>query len=211
MGGRGRCRPCGEVAPIGVYGMMPIMRYPEGHKEAVRERIVAAAAKALREHGLSGVSIPALMKSAGLTHGGFYAHFKNRDELVAAAVEAAGLQTARSVFGDDVPLADTLRVYLSQTHVEHPERGCVVAALGAGAARQGRPVRRAFANVATGLLRLVDAKLRPKITNHEPSDEALRLASTMVGAVVLARLVNDAALAERLLGAARLSLPTRNS
>lgn len=85
---------------------MVIMRYPEGHKEAIRERIVAAAATALREQGLSGVSIPALTKSVGLTHGGFYAHFESRGELVAAAVEAAATQTAREVFWDGVPLVD---------------------------------------------------------------------------------------------------------
>jgi TetR/AcrR family transcriptional repressor of nem operon len=187
--------------------MMIIMRYPAGHKEAVRERIVAAAASALRERGLSAVSIPELMKAIGLTHGGFYSHFESRDDLVAAAIEAAGAQNARGVFGDDIPLADALRTYLSQEHVAHPEQGCVVAALGTDGARQARPVRRAFANVAKGLLRLVDRKLHPLTKgSREPSDEALRLASTMVGAVVLARLMDDPSLAQRLLGAARHSL-----
>ena len=68
--------------------MMHIMRYPEGHKEPVRARIVQAAAFALRAKGLDGVSIPALMKNVGLTHGTFYAHFENRDALVAKAVRA---------------------------------------------------------------------------------------------------------------------------
>lgn len=189
--------------------MMFIMRYPAGHKEAVRERIVAAAAGSLREHGLSPVSIPALMKSIGLTHGGFYAHFESRDELVASAIEAAGAQSAREIFGDDVPLADTLCAYLSQDHVAHPELGCVVAALGTDGTRQAKPVRRAFASVAKGFLRLVDRKLHPASREAwEPSDEALRLASTMVGAVILARLVNDPALAQRLLKAARRALPS---
>jgi TetR/AcrR family transcriptional repressor of nem operon len=187
--------------------MMPIMRYPAGHKEAVRQRIVAAAASSLREHGLSSVSIPDLMRAIGLTHGGFYSHFESRDDLVAAAIEAAGAQNAREVFGDDVPLADALRTYLSREHVAHPERGCVVAALGTDGARQAKPVRRAFANVAKGLLRHVDRKLHPTSRGaREPSDEALRLASTLVGAVVLARLTDDPALAQRLLGAARDSL-----
>jgi TetR/AcrR family transcriptional regulator, transcriptional repressor for nem operon len=187
--------------------MMGIMRYPEGHKEAVRKRIVAAAADSLRQRGLSGVSIPELMKAIGLTHGGFYAHFDSRDDLVAAAIEAAGAQTAERVFKEDVALADALRVYLSEDHVAHPEVGCVVAALGTDGARHAKPVRRAFANVTSGLLRLVDRKLHPASKGaREPSDEALRLTSTMVGAVVLARLTADPALAERLLGAARRSL-----
>jgi TetR/AcrR family transcriptional repressor of nem operon len=187
--------------------MMTIMRYPTGHKEAVRKRIVAAAASSLRERGLSAVSIPALMRAIGLTHGGFYAHFESRDELVAAAIEAAGAQAGQEALGDDVPLADSLRIYLSEAHVAHPELGCVVAALGTDGARQATPVRRAFSNVTKGLLRAVDRKLHPAASRgaREPSDEALRLTSTMVGAVILARLADDPALARRLLGAARHS------
>jgi len=73
------------------------MRYPQGHKEEVRAGIVEAASRALRRDGLAGVSVPALMKEAGLTHGGFYGHFKNRDELVAEAVLAAAEATATRV------------------------------------------------------------------------------------------------------------------
>jgi TetR/AcrR family transcriptional repressor of nem operon len=187
--------------------MMSIMRYPEGHKEAVRERIVDAASGALRRRGLSGVSIPALMESAGLTHGGFYAHFENRDALVAAAVLAAGADTARGAFGDALPLEETLKRYLSTAHVEHPGQGCVVAALGTDGCRQALPVRRAFAEVARGLLRLVERKLHPTRSSSPPTEAALRLAATMVGAVVLARLVHDPDLAERILHAARDSAP----
>lgn len=185
--------------------MMTIMRYPDGHKEAVRRRIVAAASSALRSRGLAGVSIPALMKSAGLTHGGFYAHFDDRDDLVAAAVAAAGAATAEGAFGDSLSLEETLARYLSRGHVERPEQGCVVAALGTDGSRQAPPVRRAFADVARGLLRLVERKLHRDRPSRTVSDEALRLASTMVGAVVLARLVDDGKLADRILRAARAS------
>jgi AcrR family transcriptional regulator len=94
--------------------MMPVMRYPAGHKEAVRERIVTAATSALREHGPSGMSILELMKSVGLTHGGFYAHFESRDQLVAAAIEAAATPTAAHASSDAHSLEQTLR--LSVTH-----------------------------------------------------------------------------------------------
>jgi AcrR family transcriptional regulator len=184
------------------------MRYPEGHKEAVRKRIVASTTKALREHGLSGVGIPALMKSAGLTHGGFYAHFESRDDLVAAAIEAAGAQTADDVFSGARSLEETLGMYLSKGHLEHPERGCVVAALGAEGARQAPSVRRAFARAAKHLLGLVERKLHPGRRGRALSEEALRLTATMVGAVVLGRLVDDRALAERILDAARRSSPS---
>lgn len=187
--------------------MMDIMRYPDGHKEAVRERIVAAAARALRERGLSGVSIPALMKGAGLTHGGFYAHFENRDALVAEAVQAAGADTAAGVFTQGRTLGQALDAYLSPQHLEHPEFGCVVAALGAEGPRQPEPVRHAFAKVARGLIELVQEKLTAKKTTKALSDEALRLTSTMLGAVVLARLLDEPQLSRRILRVARESAP----
>jgi TetR/AcrR family transcriptional repressor of nem operon len=187
--------------------MMAVMRYPEGHKEAVRERIVLAASRALRGRGLDGVSIPALMKQVGLTHGGFYAHFADRDELVAAAVAAAAGETAEAVFSDDVPLAETLRRYLSTHHMEHPAEGCVLAALGTDGARQPPRVRGAFAEVARGFLRLVERKVHPDGDPAALSDEALRRAAMMVGAVVLARLVRGPELAQRILSAARASSP----
>ena len=95
--------------PVGALdAMMVIMRYPDGHKEAVKERIVRAASRALRRHGLEGVSIPALMKQAGLTHGAFYTHFKNRDELVAEAVLSAAAETAAGAFSEEFRLEETL-------------------------------------------------------------------------------------------------------
>lgn len=182
---------------------MIIMRYAEGHKAEVREQILRAAAAALREGGLTGVSIPALMKRAGLTHGGFYGYFPDRDALVAEAVAVAGAETAKGVFADDVPLGEMLRRYLSGEHVAHPERGCVVAALGSEGGRQSAPVRRAFAHVARGLIGLVAKKVDAGQPKRAPSDDALRTAATMVGAVVLARLVDDQHLAGRILRAAR--------
>ncbi|MCK6552241.1 TetR/AcrR family transcriptional regulator [Myxococcota bacterium] len=181
------------------------MRYPEGHKEQVRERIVLRAAQALRKSGLSGVSIPALMKKAGLTHGGFYAHFRDRDELVAAAVDVAADQTGAAVFESSPDLKTVLERYLSETHVAHPEQGCVLAALGTDGPRQSAVVRRAFDRAVRGMFQLVDAKRRPERPKPAtaPSDEAITLACRMVGAVVLARLVDDHALAARILRVAR--------
>lgn len=184
------------------------MRYADGHKQAVRERIVRGAAKALRKRGVAGIGIPALMKGAGLTHGGFYGHFKNRDALVAEAIRAAGAETEQGTFGVGASLAEALGRYLSLAHVDHPEQGCVVAALAAESARQAKPVRRAFGQVVKGLVRLVDAKLHPGREAGSPlSHAALRLSATMVGAVVLARAVDDEAFAERILEAARASAP----
>jgi AcrR family transcriptional regulator len=182
---------------------MVIMRYPSGHKAAVKDRIVRAASRSLRRHGLHRVSIPALMKQVGLTHGGFYTHFKNRDELVAAAVASAAAETAEGVFAEELGLKETLERYLSKSHLEHPEKGCVLAALGADGVRQRPRVRAAFAEIARGFLHLTQRKLPDRGRSGALSDEALARAATMVGAVVLGRLVDDAALAERILSAAR--------
>lgn len=183
--------------------MMLIMRYTPEHKERVRSRIVQSAAEALRARGLDGIGIPELMRGAGLTHGGFYVHFPSRDALVAAAVTHASEETGEHVFGAATDLGRMLDTYLSPSHAEHPERGCVVAALGTGAARQPPIVRGAFARAARGLLELVQRKLQPVDSAHEISDDALRLGATMVGAVILSRLVQDRALSARILRAAR--------
>lgn len=188
---------------------MVVMRYPETHKAEMREKIVRAAAAALRRGGIGGVSIPALMKRAGLTHGGFYGYFADRDVLVAEAITQAATDTANGAFAEGRSLEETLALYLSEGHVAHPEQGCVVAALGTEGERQPAPVRRAFGVVARGLIGLVDKKLHPersaKSANKTPADDALRLTATMVGAVMLARLVDDEALSARILRAARAS------
>jgi TetR/AcrR family transcriptional regulator, transcriptional repressor for nem operon len=201
---RGRMSIARNLAFRAAHAMMTIMRYTEAHKEAVHDRIVRAAAGALRRCGIAGIGIPALMKEAGLTHGGFYSHFKNRDALVAQAIRLAASETSQGALGDGKTLAESLRLYLSMGHVNHPEQGCVVATLAAESVRQSKPVRRACAEVVRQLLRRIDAKLQPQErTGAEPGEDALRVTATMVGAIVLARAVDDAQLAERILRAAR--------
>ena len=130
----------------------------------------------MRRLGVGGVSIPALMKEAGLTHGGFYAHFESRDELVAAAIELAAEETKARVFGDDAAgVAPALDAYLSMEHAAHPEYGCVVAALGAEAPRQSATVKESFRYAARGLLRLVERRLHPR-SQDTLHDDTLRLA-----------------------------------
>ncbi len=192
------------------------MRYADGHKEAVRAGILVEAARALRRDGLSGVSIPALMKAAGLTHGGFYAHFASRDELVAEAVMVAAHETGASVLSKDVGDLDaTLARYLSMEHVEHPEHGCVLASLGTEGRHQRGKVRRAFGEAARGFLRLLEEKMhdgegktRKARDSRESAadrlhDDTMLRAAQMIGAVVLARLVDDPKLASRILAVAR--------
>lgn len=179
------------------------MRYPDGHNGEVRARIVEVASRALRKEGLDAVSIPKLMKAAGLTHGAFYVHFKDRDELVAAAVERSANDSA---LAGDGTLEQAAERYLSKGHVDHPEMGCVIAALGFEGSRQKGRVRRAFDEAARRLLSRVQKKLHPGGGSGALDDDTLQKASLMVGAVVLARLMRDDALAERLLDAGKKSL-----
>ena len=184
------------------------MRYPAEHKAEVRERIVAAAARALREEGLAGVSVPALMRRAGLTHGGFYNHFADRDALVAEAIARAAAETEADVFEASAgnPRA-VLAAYLSPAHVATPGAGCVVAALGGEAVHaESARVRAAFAKAARGFLGHVQRVFAPG-TRARVDDAALATASQMVGAVVLARLVDDPALSRRILAASRAQSP----
>jgi TetR/AcrR family transcriptional repressor of nem operon len=181
------------------------MRYPEGYKESVRARIVERASRALRRDGLDAVSIPKLMKMAGLTHGGFYAHFRDRDELVVEAVAFAAAETEAHIFAAaDRPASEAFQAYLSKEHLNHPERGCVIATLGMEGRRLDAPVRRAFAAAALAFLRQVEKKLHPRSKRATISDDSLAVASRMIGAVVLARLVSDHGLAERILAAAEV-------
>lgn len=180
------------------------MRYSAEHKAEVRERIVTEAARALRERGLDGVSVPALMQRVGLTHGGFYNHFEDRDALVAKAVARAAAETGADVFEAHEGDAEAvLAAYLSSEHVTGPGGGCVLAALGGEAAHSDSPrIRRAFAAAARGFLAYVQRFVTPA-ARRTPDDDTLVVASQMIGAVVLARLVDDPAMAARILRAAR--------
>ncbi len=127
------------------------MPWPSGHKAQTRDRIIQAASEAFLARGVSGVRIEELMASAGLTHGGFYAHFASKEELVGPALERASAQTLEmlsSMAGandEEGPFLAAVDAYLSPAHLAHPERGCPVAALGAEVARSGGSTGRVLA------------------------------------------------------------------
>src|SRR5687768_2064271 len=124
------------------------MPWPRDHKTRARTRIVGAAAAALRSKGISGVGVADLMASAGYTHGGFYAHFPSKEDLLAEAIEQASAQTLAGL-GASVDAASTetrlqavVDAYLSSWHVTHVDEGCPVAALGPEIARAGGKMKR---------------------------------------------------------------------
>ena len=167
-----------------------------GKKEETHARIVAHAAKALRAAGYDGVSVAEIMKEAGLTHGGFYAHFASRDALVAEALEQATKESATTLAGAD-DIATFAESYLSDAHVKKPELGCALAALGSETRRQPTAVRK----IATKNVNAFTKRLESLGDLDE--DQALVALSAMVGALMLARAVDDAGTSKKLREAVR--------
>jgi TetR/AcrR family transcriptional regulator, transcriptional repressor for nem operon len=177
-------------------------------KEETRERILRAAARAIRKHGYEGVGVAHVMKEAGLTHGGFYAHFESRDALLAAAADQAGaesiehLSRAISAAKPGHELMALVDTYLSDGHVAAPEEGCAIAAAGSEVPRQQTEVRRAASRRIKDLIGLIERQF-PEWGRSAAHDKAMGIAATLVGALVLARAVDDAQLSSRIRKAAR--------
>jgi TetR/AcrR family transcriptional repressor of nem operon len=177
------------------------MRKHTEHKAATRARIVEAASALFRQHGIDGVGVDAVMHAAGLTHGGFYGHFPSKEALV-AEVSAASLARAATrwerISETERPASALTRIvesYLDPAHVADLERGCVLTTLGPEVAR--RPDAREALGRSVERMVAVLADLLP---GGRP--QALAALSGMIGAVVLARLAEQAGLAEEILGAA---------
>lgn len=179
-------------------------------KEQTRERILRAAARAIRRHGYEGVGVADVMKEAGLTHGGFYAHFASRDALLAQAAEQAGVESvenlsraiARAKPGEELmALVDS---YLADRHVEAPEQGlgCALAAAGSEVPRQNAEVRRAARRRVKELIGLVERQF-PDWGKDAVHEKAMAIVATMVGALLLARAVGEPQLSKSIRKAAR--------
>lgn len=177
-------------------------------KEATHERIVEAGARAIRRCGYDGIGIADIMKQAGLTHGGFYAHFASREVMLAELADRAGAEAIATFLRimAAVPAEQSrqalLRAYLSKEHVKNPEVGCPVAALGTEMPRQAPAVRRA---ITRRIKEMIDVVSRQSADWGQPGahERALATVATMIGAVVLARAVDEEPLSESVLEAAR--------
>jgi TetR/AcrR family transcriptional repressor of nem operon len=186
------------------------MPWSEDHKQSTRERIIAAAASAIREHGPGGVSVAAIMKNVGLTHGGFYAHFPSKEALIAEAVSHARADTlaylertaADACEGHPPGLAEIADAYLSAIHCEHPERGCALAACGAELARAEETVRTACSENVRAYLRWLEAHSKATPRNERRKEVTGALAA-MIGGMLLARATQDPREARRILATVR--------
>lgn len=182
-------------------------------KAATRSRVLKAAGEALRAQGPERLGVAAVMREAGLTHGGFYAHFASKDALVAEALRAGfdGGARFRDIVGARTGRAALERfidAYVSPRHRDAPEHGCPLAVTAAEVARQAAPVRDAFAEGYAALSGRIAGLLPPQVS---PSPEGLArsLLAEMAGAVALARAVGDRAESDRILAASREALKAR--
>ena len=166
-----------------------------------RERIVETAARMFREEGFDGVGIDAIMSAAGLTHGGFYGHFGSKDDLAAEAVTRA-LQHGVEKQSRFTNLGDLVSSYLSGRHRADRANGCAIAALGGDIVRQRKGVRSALTASVRGQLDRFSRLLRSG-TAASRRRRAITTLAGMVGALTLARAVNDPALSEEILEVAR--------
>lgn len=175
----------------------------QADKAASHERIVRAAAARIRRDGIDGMGVSELMSDAGLTHGGFYRHFGSRDELVEKAVDAALAHGARraeaaSSMGGIAGLTAIIDGYLSPLHRDKPETGCAVAALPAEIARGSARARQSYSRQVRRYLDLL-VELGPSSDHDSERDQALLTLSALVGAVSMARAVDDPELSDEIL------------
>ena len=186
-----------------------------GRKAVSHDRILRAAARAIRAKGPDGVGVASIMQAAGLTHGGFYAHFRSKDDLVAAAIRGmfaeGSARFARRV--GEAQGMPALRLwidsYLSPAHRDDRMRGCAVATLSGDAARLDRQARAAFDAGIDGIAARYMRYLPKARRGFDPRGFALVLATQLAGAVALARAVSDRRLSDAILDAARRSLHDR--
>jgi TetR/AcrR family transcriptional regulator, transcriptional repressor for nem operon len=186
------------------------METPAGRKQVTHDRIVDTAARAIRRAGFHGVGVADIMKEAGLTHGGFYAHFASRDALLAEALERAGRESAERVAQRAAsrqargvsPLRALVEGYLSERHLAACESGCPVAALASEMPRQAPQVREAAAQRVRSLI----ATVQRALPDGTPAQDAGVIASQLVGALQLARALGHNAQGKALLAASRRSL-----
>jgi TetR/AcrR family transcriptional repressor of nem operon len=168
-----------------------------------RDRILQAAARLIRERGIAGVGVDALAEAAGLTHGSLYSQFGSKESLAAEALSVALAWNAETL--ESHGLAAYTEGYLSTKHRDAPGQGCALAALGCEMPRESTLIRRRFTEGFQRLTALASEVLGAR-SRQRSEDEALATFATLVGAVILARAVDEPKLSERILAASRASL-----
>ncbi len=183
------------------------MGHSQQDKADSHQRVVGVAAARFREAGLGGPGVAELMKAADLTHGGFYRHFASRDDLVAEAVEYMRTQFERGM--DTVAergLARLIDEYLTEAHRDAPATGCAVVALGGDIARGTDRARSAYTHQVKSYIELIGGLLEAESDSAAARRQARATLSALVGAMLLARAVNDEDLSRELLDSVKEQL-----
>jgi TetR/AcrR family transcriptional repressor of nem operon len=191
------------------------MRYSETHKQETHAKLVKIAGRALREKGPERFGVAELMQAAGLTHGGFYAHFKSKDALLAEALDDifADAKIAIGQLTAGLPprhaLATFVDFYVSVAHRDNIVRGCPVVALNSDLPRQSRQFRASFNRGMKLFVATLAGWIRGAGVPGDSEALAASIISAMAGAVAIARTVSDKGLSDELLASARDSIKTR--
>jgi len=191
------------------------MRVSRIQAEENRQTVINVASRLFRERGFDGIGLKDLMKGAGLTQGGFYKQFASKEDLAVQAsrraFESASRRWSAAVEANpEDPLGAVLAFYLSMDHCEEKMDGCPIVALGSDAARQSSEVKASFEAGIKAHLEIL-GRLIGETDGEEPNGKAMAILSTMVGAVVLSRVVNDEGLSKRFLQAAANSVQMASS
>jgi TetR/AcrR family transcriptional repressor of nem operon len=187
------------------------MRYSREHKLETHARIVRKASARLREKGAHGVGVADLMKEAGLTHGGFYAHFDSRDDLVIEAfTHAMDRSTERwRKLAEQTPrekrFATIVNSYLTSLHRDDPGRGCAIPTLGAEIARESSRTRRVFAGRLDQMIDMLADQV-PNLPRKAARKRATAAMATMIGTLVMARVAGSGNFSDEILDAGREAL-----
>jgi AcrR family transcriptional regulator len=177
------------------------MRYDKGHKDETRRHILDVASAQFRESGIAGVGLAGIMSEAGLTNGAFYSHFASKEDLVREVLTDALTRREerhKANLENGVALETTIRDYLSTRHRDHAGAGCPTAALVAEIARHPKATRDAFTAKVADIVVLMAEQIRLG-SAKERRRKAITIYSTMVGALQLARAVNDKSLSDEIL------------
>jgi TetR/AcrR family transcriptional regulator, transcriptional repressor for nem operon len=184
------------------------MRYSREHKLETHARIVKKASVRLREKGAHGIGVADLMKDAGLTHGGFYAHFASREALLIEAFTHAmdrGTEHWRKLAERTPPdkrLATIVDSYLTTLHRDDPGHGCAIPTLGAEIARESPKARKAFAARLEQMIEMLADQI-PELPRKAARKQAMAAIATMMGTVVLSRIAGTGDFSDEILGAGR--------
>jgi AcrR family transcriptional regulator len=172
------------------------MRYSEDHKAKTHQRIIDEAALRFRRDGVLATGLQPLMKALGLTHGGFYAHFKSKDDLVEQALQQSADQLKaglKELEQEPQPLQELIRRYLSAAHCQSPGQGCPLPTMSAELGQRGQP-----SPVSDCIVRDRLQTIAGSLSGEDTEKRSALILSAMVGALVLSRSVTDPELAELL-------------